>query len=149
MGVKTTLGGTIVGHISGELGECQAASHAYTFHANSSPEVRADDLMRKMWDEDVMGISDRDQTLTPEEMLAARKTAETRCYTDGRYEVAIPWIMNHRCTATERVLKTDSTLLKNIQRGQCKQGLHTEAGARRSRRWAKLVPTPFSCGERR
>ena len=54
--------------------------------------MRADDLMQKMWDEDVMGISDWDQPLTPEEMLAARKTAETRCYTDGRYEVAIPWI---------------------------------------------------------
>ena len=50
--------------------------------------------MQKMWDEDVMGILDRHQPLTPEEMLAARKTAETRCYTDGRYEVAIPWIDN-------------------------------------------------------
>ena len=30
--------------------------------------------MRKMWDEDMMGISDRDQPLTQEEMLAARKT---------------------------------------------------------------------------
>ena len=33
--------------------------------------------------------------------------------------------------------------------GQWNQGLHTEAGARRSRWWTKLVPTPFSCGERR
>ena len=92
VGVKTPLGWTIVGHIPGELGECQAASHAYTFHANSTPEVQADGLMLKMWDEDVMGISDRDPPLNPEEMLAARKTAETRCYTDGLYEVAIPWI---------------------------------------------------------
>ena len=48
--------------------------------------------MRKMLNEDVMGMSDRDQPLTPEEMLVARKTSETRCYTAGRYEVAIPWI---------------------------------------------------------
>ena len=92
MGVKTSLGWTIVGHVPGELGECRAANHAYTFYANYTPEVRADDLMRKMWDEDVMGISDRDKPLTPDEMLAARKTAETSCYTDGRNEVAIPWI---------------------------------------------------------
>ena len=86
MGVKTPLGWTIVGLIPGELGERQPASHAYTFHANSTPEVRADDLMQTMWGEDVNG------SLTPEEILAARKTSETRCYTDGRSEVAIPWI---------------------------------------------------------
>ena len=83
VGVKTPLGWTIVGHVPGELGECQAASHAYTFHANPTPEVRADELMRKMWDEDVMGTSDREKPLTPEEMLAARKAAERRHYTDG------------------------------------------------------------------
>ena len=59
VGAKKPLGWTIVGHVSGELGDCQAASHAYTFHANPTPEVRADELMRKMWDEDVMGTSDR------------------------------------------------------------------------------------------
>ena len=48
--------------------------------------------MQKLLDEDVMGISDRDKPLTPEEMLAAQKTVETRCYTDGWYEVATPWI---------------------------------------------------------
>ena len=83
---------TIIRHVRGELSECQAASHAYTLHANSTPEVRADDLMQKMWDEDVMGISNRDKPLTPDEMLAARKTAETRCYPDGRYEVVLRWI---------------------------------------------------------
>ena len=51
MGVTAPLGWTVVGHVPGELGECQAASHTYTFHANSTPEVRADDLIRKMWDE--------------------------------------------------------------------------------------------------
>lgn len=71
------------GHVPGEANECQAASHTYTFHANPTPEMRADELMRKMWDEDVMGISDGDKPLTPEEMLAARRVAETRCYTDG------------------------------------------------------------------
>ena len=39
MGVKTPLGWTIV---------------------QLTPDVRTGELMRKMWDEDVMGISDRD-----------------------------------------------------------------------------------------
>ena len=68
----------------------KAAGHTYTFNANSTPEVRADDLMRKTWDKDMIGISDRDKPLTPEEILAPQKTAETKSCTDGRYEVAIP-----------------------------------------------------------
>ena len=40
---------------------------------------------------------------------------ETRCYTDGQYKVAIPWIDDEPLLyCKERVLKTDSTLLKNI-----------------------------------
>ena len=45
-----------------------------------------------MWDEELIGITDQNKPLTTEEMLAARKVAESRRYTDGRYEVAIPWI---------------------------------------------------------
>lgn len=81
--VKTPLDWTMFGHVQGELGGYQAASHAYTFHANPTPEVRADELMRKMWVEDMMGISDQEKPLTPEEVLTARKAAERRYYTDG------------------------------------------------------------------
>ena len=45
VGVKTPLRWTIVGHVPGEVGECQAASHAYTFYAKPTPEVQADELM--------------------------------------------------------------------------------------------------------
>lgn len=68
------------------------ANHAYTFHANLTPEMRADELMRKMWDDEVVGITDQTKPLTAEETLAARKVAESRCYVNERYEVGIPWI---------------------------------------------------------
>ena len=57
VGVKTPLGWTIVGLIPGEVSAMQSCIHV---SSNFTPEVRVDDLMRKMWDEDVMGISNRD-----------------------------------------------------------------------------------------
>ena len=90
VGVKTLLGWTVVGHVPGEANK--VTSHAYTFHANHTPEMRTDELMRKMWDEELIGTTDQNEPLKTEEMLAARKVAESRRYTDGRYEVAIPWI---------------------------------------------------------
>ena len=83
---------------------------------NSTPEVRAHDLMRKMWDEDVMVISDRDRPLTPEEMLAARKTAETRCYPDGRFEVAIPWIDDEPSLYCNRKSSEDILYERHLKR---------------------------------
>ena len=56
MGVRTPLKWTIVGHVPGELSECQAAHHGDTFHANLTPEMQAGELLPKTWDEDVMGI---------------------------------------------------------------------------------------------
>ena len=42
-----------------------------------------DELMQKMWDEDVVGIADQNKRLTAEEVLAARKEAQSRRYTEG------------------------------------------------------------------
>ena len=39
VGVKTPLRWAIVGHVPGDLGECQAANHPYTFHANPTPDA--------------------------------------------------------------------------------------------------------------
>ena len=48
-------------------------------------------------------------------MLASQKAVETRCYTDGGYEVAIPWIDNKPPLHCNRMsAKTDSTVLKGI-----------------------------------
>ena len=52
--------------------------------------MSADELMWKMWDEDVVGITNQNRPLTAEEVLGVRKVAELRCYAKGRYEVAIP-----------------------------------------------------------
>ena len=44
--------------------------------------MRADELMQKMWDKDVVGIADQNKHLTAEEVLAARKEAQSRRYTE-------------------------------------------------------------------
>ena len=75
VGVKTPLGWTVVGHVPGETDECQVANHVYTFHANLTPDMRADELMRKIWDKEVIGITDQNKPFTTEETLAARKVA--------------------------------------------------------------------------
>ena len=45
--------------------------------------MRADELMQKMWDEDVVGIADQKKRLTAEEELAARKEAKSRRCFEG------------------------------------------------------------------
>ena len=44
--------------------------------------MRADELMQKMWDEDVVGIADQNKRLTAEEVLAARKETQPRRYAE-------------------------------------------------------------------
>lgn len=62
------------------------------FYVNFILELWVDDLMWKMWDEDVMGILDWDKFLILEEMFVVWKMVEIRCYNDGWYEVVILWI---------------------------------------------------------
>ena len=45
--------------------------------------MRADELMQRMWDEDVVGIADQNKRLTAEEVLASREEAQSRCYAEG------------------------------------------------------------------
>ena len=47
-----------------------------------TPEMRADEIMHRMWDEDVAGIADQNKRLTTE-VLAARKEAQSRRYAEG------------------------------------------------------------------
>ena len=44
--------------------------------------MRADELMQKMWDKDVVGIADQNKRLTAEEVLAARKETQPRRYAE-------------------------------------------------------------------
>ena len=55
----------------------------HIYHATFTPEVRADGLIQKMWDEDVEGIADQNKRLTAEEVLAAREEAQSRRYAEG------------------------------------------------------------------
>ena len=45
--------------------------------------MRAEELMQRMWDEDVVGIADQNKRLTVEEVLVARKEAQSRRYVEG------------------------------------------------------------------
>ena len=45
--------------------------------------MRADELMQKMWYEDVEGIADRNKRLTAEEVLAVPKEAQSKRYAEG------------------------------------------------------------------
>lgn len=80
--------------------------------------MRADEFMRKLWDEEVVGITNQNKPLTAEELLATRRVAESTCYAEGRYEVAIPWqddeppLFCNRTTAEERLY----SLEKHLQR---------------------------------
>ena len=118
VGVKTPLGWTIVGHVSETANANSNANCIYTFHTTFTPEMSADELMRKMWDEEVVGITNQNKPLTAEVVLAARKVTESRCYAEGRYEEAIPWkddeppLHCNRMTAEDRLY----SLEKHLQR---------------------------------
>ena len=86
VGVKTPLGWTIVGHVPEGISGCRTACHTFTFHANPIPELQADELMCKMWDDELAGLGDQKKQLTAEEMYAEHKVANSRRYIGGRYE---------------------------------------------------------------
>ena len=45
--------------------------------------MKADGLMQRMWDEDVVRIANQNKSLTAEEALAARKEAQSKRYAEG------------------------------------------------------------------
>ena len=57
----------------------------------------------------MVGMTNQNRPLTAQEVLSARKVAESRCYAKGRYEVAISWnddqppLHCNRTTAEERL----------------------------------------------
>ena len=57
--VKKTTPETVVGNVSYKANECHDACHVYTSHATFTLETRADEIMQRMWDEDVVGIADQ------------------------------------------------------------------------------------------
>ncbi|PFX30008.1 hypothetical protein AWC38_SpisGene5247, partial [Stylophora pistillata] len=83
-------------------------------------EMRADELMRKMWDEELLGITNQNKPFTAEEVLATRKVAESRCYAEGRYEEAIPWqddeppLYCNKSTAEDRLYSLEKHLQRRL-----------------------------------
>ena len=93
------------------LGSCKrvsVANHVYTFHTS----LRASEFIRKMWDDEVV------------ESLIETSPWQKRCLVRAKRQSqrdvlrgAMRWLfhgrkMSRRCSASERPLKTDSTLLE-------------------------------------
>ena len=82
--------------------------------------MSAHELMQKMWDEEVVGITNQNKPLTAEEVLAARKVAESSCYAEGRYEVVIPWkddeppLHCNRTTAQHQLYSLEKHLQRSL-----------------------------------
>lgn len=117
VGVRTPLGWTIVGRVPQSMKEEQVAAHAYVFHANTTHEMRADELMRRVWDDGLLETKAfAEKPSTAEEELAERKVKESRRYIDGRYEVAIPWtddeppLQSNRKSAEARLFSLEKHL---------------------------------------
>ena len=77
--------------------------------------MRADEIMQRMWDEDVAGIADQNKRLTAEEVLTAR-TGTIKALCRG----AIRWQFHgrtkiRRCVQTERLLETYLSIEKHLQ----------------------------------
>ena len=98
--------------------ECHEACHVYTYHATFTPEMRADELMQKMWDEDVEGISDQNKRFTAWEVPAARKKRHNQGVMLRDSEVAIPWkdedtpLCSNRKTAEDRLISRETPSAK-------------------------------------
>ena len=81
--------------------------------------MKANELMRKMWDEEVVGITDQNKPLTADEVLAAWKVAESRCYAEGHYKVTFPWKDDEpqlHCNSTTAEDRLSCSLEKHLQR---------------------------------
>ena len=167
VGVKTSLGWTIVGHVSETSNGYSIANCVYTFHTTFTPEKSADELMGKMWHEDVVGITNQNKPLTAEEVLVSGKVAESRYYAEGRYEVAIPWkdheppLHCNRTTAEDRLYSLEKHLQRrpDIAEKYCQVMEANKANYVRKMEPGEIddsplvqlmiVSTSFSCSKRR
>ena len=85
------------------------ANHVYTFYASS----RASEFIRKMWDDEVVESLIETSPWQKQRCLVRAKRQSQRDVLWG----AMRWVfhgrtMSWRCSASERTLKTDSTLLE-------------------------------------
>ena len=94
------------------LGSCKrvsVANHVYTFHAS----LRASEFIRKMWDDEVVESLIETSPWQKKRCLVLAKRQSQRDVLSG----AMRWLfhgrtMSRRWSASERPLKTDSTLLE-------------------------------------
>ncbi|PFX14814.1 hypothetical protein AWC38_SpisGene21000 [Stylophora pistillata] len=88
---KTPLGWTYVGRLP-SIRSAKRITYARNFRIQTLHEVRLDEKLREMWEIDSLGVRNSDDNqLNQEEILAMSKVENSRKWTGGRYEVAIPW----------------------------------------------------------
>ena len=116
--LRTPLGWTLAGRVSDHAHE-GPIMYTDTCHAIAAPEIGADEMLRKMWDADIVGTGTSGKPLySPEEQLAIRKAESSRRYENGRYEIAIPWVdetpplRSNRKLAEDRLVSLEKHLSK-------------------------------------
>ena len=90
---KTSLGWVCFGPTLTE--QFRRSSKSYftrTYRTNQIEEQGPDDILRRFWELEAIGIRDEtERDLTPDEKAAVAQVTETLHLRDGRYEIGIPW----------------------------------------------------------
>lgn len=89
--VKILFGWIIVGYVLEIVNEGNIVNYVYIFYIIFILEMRVNELMWKMWDEEVVGIINKNKFLIVEKVFVMCKVVELRCYVKGCYEVVILW----------------------------------------------------------
>ena len=91
---QTNLGWVCFGPTMVSNRPCKSRSHhsTRTYRSFNDDVKETNDLLRKFWELEAIGIKDGDsQTWTQDELAAMKIAEETRVAKDDRYEIGIPW----------------------------------------------------------
>ena len=117
----TNLGWVCFGPTQTEEFRRSSRSHfTRTYRTNrNEKQGPSDDVLRKFWELESIGIRDEDErVLTPDETAAVAQVAETLHFKSGRYEVGIPWkrgepyLVNNYEMAFNRLKTQERSLLR-------------------------------------
>ena len=117
----TNLGWVCFGPTQTEEFRHSSRSHfTRTYRTNRIEEQGpSDDVLRKFWELETIGIRDEDErVLTPDETAAVAQVTETLHFKSGRYEVGIPWkrgephLVNNYEMAFNRLKAQERSLLR-------------------------------------
>lgn len=90
---QTPLGWVCFGPTLKNPLQCKSRAHTtWTYHSEKANNDETNELLRRFWELDSIGIKDENaQAMTPNELTAVKRAEETLAFKDGRYEIGIPW----------------------------------------------------------